>query len=145
MDKMFKPEPSKKTYTLCGYTFQIYDVTGFDFKKQLDLPDTNGVYCFTSEYNSVDENNNNALSFKKLHFLFYLGRTKDFSERFENHHKNKELIKISPLYIGVYYCKDINEEDSIEKELLSKYSIELNEKENSDAKDENKPKFTAED
>ena len=142
---MFKPKPLYRTYTLCGYTFDIYDITGFDFKEQLDLPDTNGVYCFTSEYNTVDESHNNIQSFKKLHFLLYLGRTKDFSERFEKHHKNRDLTKICPLYIGICYCNNANEEDDIEKKILSEYSILLNKIDNIDAKNENKPMFTTED
>lgn len=45
---MFEPKSLGRTYTLCGYTFQIYNITGFDFTEEIKFPHTNGLYCFTA-------------------------------------------------------------------------------------------------
>ena len=49
-EKTFKPHKLEyRTYTMCGKTFQIYSLQGFDFKKNIDVGKGRGLYCFTKK------------------------------------------------------------------------------------------------
>ena len=119
---MFDPIPLNQTYHLGIHEFELYDISGFDFKEELKFPHTNGIYCFSTPLYGETEK---GLSKKKFQVLYYLGKTKDFAERFDRHHKAHELLRLKPLCISVCHCEE-NAEESIENQLLSQFSFPLN-------------------
>lgn len=145
---MFTPKPLNKKYTLCGYTFDIYDITGFDFKEQIDLPSAKGLYCFTSENGCKvikPSEDNKTQRFAFIHELYYIGMTSDFSKRFDQHEKQDKLVNIMPLRIGIYFCSNNENEKVIESLILDNYAIQENIAENEAAKKLKLPSVITED
>lgn len=100
---MFDPIPLNQSYHLGDYEFELYDISGFDFKEELNFPHTNGIYCFSTPLYGETEK---GLSKKKFQVLYYLGKTQDFAERFERHHKAHDLLRLKPLCISVCHCEE---------------------------------------
>ena len=143
---MFDPIPLNRTYHLGKYEFELYDISGFDFQEELNLPHTNGVYCFsTPDFKQEIKLLNGRHTYKMHHKLKYLGKTQDFAQRFDHHHKADKLIREKPLCVGIYYCAEDENEETIENQLLSNFIFPLNEIDNEEPRQSGKPDWVIED
>lgn len=88
------------------YKFDVYSISNFD---DIDFDADGGVYIFTRRY---DDNG------KYRHHIIYCGKTNDLSSRFNNHHKEKDIIKHHANCICVKIVSTENERDKIEKDIL---------------------------
>ena len=143
---MFNPVPLNQSYHLGDYKFALYDISGFDFQEELNLPHTNGVYCFsTPVFKQEIKLVNGKHIYVMHHKLKYLGKTQDFARRFDHHHKADDLIREKPLRVGIYYCAEGENETTIESQLLSQFIFPLNEIDNEEPRQEFKPDWVIED
>lgn len=143
---MFVPIPIHRTYHLGEYKFKIYNIEGFDFQEELKFSHINGVYCFsTPDFKQECIMVDGKQTFKMRHALKYLGRTQDFAQRFDHHHKAHDLIREKPLCIGIYYCAEDENEETIENQLLSNFIFPLNKIDNEEPKQAGKPDWVIED
>lgn len=98
-DYFFITGKSKKVYK-----FLIYDIENFE--KDINLKNKGGIYIFGEK---VFPNN-----IKKI----YCGKTHDFLERFENHHKMDEIIKHHPNILGILFDENEKNRSLIELDIL---------------------------
>ena len=119
------------------YTFEIFRFKDFDLDKAFKTFDKGGLYCFTTEssFTNIRLETGFYTKVKRVHSLFYLGKTDNFSTRqFDNHeHFDKfKALKISndKKFIGVYICKEGQDSKKIESEILEQYNFEENVSEN---------------
>lgn len=128
--KPFKPQKlDGRTYTMCGKTFQIYSLEGFDFEKNIDIGEGCGLYCFTKRIRKIDSVFKNGESWMRLsHELVYLGKSEDFTERPYRHEKMRILD--DSMFLGIYKCPDSEKPKDVESLILDDYFFRENEKEN---------------
>ena len=133
--KPFKPQKlDGRTYTMCGKTFQIYSLEGFDFENNIDIGAGCGLYCFSKRIGEIDSVIKNGESWLRLsHALLYLGKSNDFTKRPYEHDKLSELKDAE--YLGVYYCNESEDPKEIESTILKKYFFSENKQENKEQED----------
>lgn len=127
-----------RKYTFCDkYPFEIYEFNDYDLDDEFKDFSDSGLYCFTSEVLYADVELNKGLYTKanRVHSLFYLGQTGDFSTRHFSSHEHFETFKSLPIsknkkYIGIYVCSQEQDPKVIESEILAKYNFEDNTAEN---------------
>ncbi|WP_304952242.1 GIY-YIG nuclease family protein [uncultured Alistipes sp.] len=89
------------------YKFDVYTISNFD---DIDFDAEGGIYIFTRR--KIDDNG------KYRHQIIYCGKTNDLSSRFNNHHKEKDIIKHHANCICVKIVSTENERDKIERDIL---------------------------
>lgn len=127
-----------ETYTLGEkYKFAIFRFNDFDLDEAFKTSDKGGLYCFTTEclFADIRLETGCYTKAKRVHSLFYLGKTDNFSTRqFDNHeHFDKfKALKISndKKFLGIYICKKEEDPKDIESEILGIYNFEDNVSEN---------------
>lgn len=139
-----------RAYTFLGkYQFQVYGLNDFKLDEVFNNFHKAGLYCFTTEGCFVDVSLRNEAYFKtgRVHNLFYIGKTDDFSKRnFDNHQHLTNFkaidLDINKKFVGIYVCAEDENPKDIESEILSAYNFEDNVSENSD--NANYPKYIQE-
>ena len=128
--KAFKPQKlNGRTYTMCGKTFQIYSLEGFDFENNIDIGSGCGLYCFTKKIGETDSVIKDGESWMRLsHELVYLGKSEDFTERPYRHEKMRILDDSK--FLGIYKCPDSEKPKDIESLILDYYFFRENKQEN---------------
>lgn len=104
------------------YTFALYSFDSFDDLK--GLKKMSALYLFTRR-KFVDGS--------YYHDYLYFGETGDLSTRYNNHHKEKELVKEKSNCIG-FYTSAPDDEDArkkIEEDVLAANNFPLNTANNS--------------
>lgn len=121
-----------KTYSLCGYKFELYEIINIDKIKKSDLPKSEGLYCFTKKEEVFNVSSSAPHYFQSIHKLIYLGMTEDFTDRLPFHNKQGEIKKAGATHLGICILdgKTKDEIKSMESDLLDKYFFQENEKEN---------------
>ena len=125
---MYTPTDTTKTYTLSRYQFRVFNVSDFDFHEEIDFQPFNGVYCFTTVHYTkiIDNPVLGGKRFEEVHDLLYLGKANDLTHRFCGHQKGDALKQFNPLYMGIYYCSDNEDEVEIERTLLHNFNFQMN-------------------
>ena len=108
---------SGKEYRFSLYTFDRFEEVKTGWKQ---IP---ALYLFTRR-----ELSNGAY----YHTYLYLGETGDLSQRFNNHHKEAELVQKGTNCIGIYMNVPQNEDERklLEKDILSAHKFPCNEQNN---------------
>ena len=97
--------------------FDLYELDNFDFTENIELKEDMGLYVFTTRSKNING--------KFGHTIHYVGQTIDYSSRFNNHHKAKDLKKLHPNCLAIYAC-EVDEMDALEIELIKRWKPELN-------------------
>lgn len=92
--------------------FDLYELNNFDFSENLDFGERMGIYVFSER--QVLKNSIN-------HEIYYVGKTTQFSDRFYQHHKTKQLKKVNPNCLAIMDC-DKDAMDNRERELIEAWS-----------------------
>lgn len=111
-----------KTTTLTGssgteYTFHLWSFDDFnDIKGSFRGC---GLYLFTKRYLTEGV---------YRHKYLYIGETGDYSTRYDNHHKEKDLREFDSNCIGFLSMQNSSEDErkEIEKDILSAYNLPCN-------------------
>lgn len=113
-------------------TFKVYDITGYDFKENITLPDETsnlGVYIFTKRINEEIgvglKDGKNEWVYATVHELLYCGKTSEINQRFHRHHKAKDLKGVANS-LCIHICETESEIDDIERLLLSTHNFRFN-------------------
>lgn len=93
------------------YTFSVYDINA-------NLGNKGGVYIFGKH--TIPNNIK----------LIYCGKTHDFSERFERHHKKDEILKHHPNILGILHEEKENMRVKIETDILEGNNFLCNDQHN---------------
>ena len=101
--------------------FDLYELDNFDFTDNLKLKAAKGIYLFTVRCKNGEGNH--------THTILYVGKTTDYSTRFNGHHKAKELSAENPNCLAIYSC-DEDIMDKVEISFIKKWSPKYNEKHN---------------
>ncbi len=130
------------TYTFCNkYIFDVYEFVDYDLDDEFKDFNVAGLYCFTTEFSFAESKMKDGKQVKngRIHSLFYLGKTDDFSTRKFSKHENFERFKALPTskdkkFIGIYQCSADENAKDLESRILSKYNFADNTSENTNKK-----------
>lgn len=88
------------------YRFLIYELSNEDIKNNISLNNNGGIYIFCKH---IIPNNIK---------LIYCGKTHNYMERFENHHKINDIMKYKPNILGILFEDDEDIRTKIEIDIL---------------------------
>ena len=119
-------------YSLCGFTFELYEIVNIDKIKKSDLPNSEGLYCFTKRDIALDISSSLPRHFRHIHKLIYLGMTEDFTERLPYHNKLPKIKEAGATHLVICILDKGTKDEikRIESLLLDEYFFQENDKEN---------------